>query len=87
LSLKELAAETGLSDAALLFSESNTRFLVEVPTDKADEFTRTFEGLPLSLLGTVTNNEVVQVTGQNGDTVISTNGAELKESWQAPLRY
>lgn len=87
LSLKQLATETGLSDPALLFSESNTRFLVEVPTDQVDEFTRTFEGLSLSHLGTVTNNEIVEVTGQNGNKVISTNGADLKESWQAPLRY
>ena len=47
---REAAAE---HDAALLFSESPTRFLLEVRPAHVDELTRLFAGLPLGRLGMV----------------------------------
>ena len=45
---------TGIaSDAVLLFSESNTRFVVEVEPDKKQQFEAQFADLPLVPLGRV----------------------------------
>ena len=56
LDLSPLRTSSGLKEAAvLLFSESNTRFLVEVPPENGSAFESLFSGLPLSQLGCVTD--------------------------------
>ena len=52
VSLAPLAVEGDhLDDATRLFSESNTRFLVEVPQAKRDEFLKICSGTPLAEIG------------------------------------
>lgn len=88
ISLEELSESSGLShDGVLLFSESNTRFLVEVPPDSAEEFTKCFDGLPLFSLGRVTESDRVQITGTAGKLVIDSPWRDLKSSWQEPLAW
>ena len=69
-----------------LFSESNTRFLVEVPEDKASEFEACFEGLTVSRIGSVTNDGVCKVV-DGETTLIESEITALKEAWQKPLRW
>ena len=75
-----------LHPATLLFSESNTRFLCEVAADEAAELERAFAGLPLSKIGSVSDEPrlVIQSSGTN---VVDADILELKEAWQAPLRW
>jgi phosphoribosylformylglycinamidine synthase len=74
--------ETAPSDAALLFSESATRFLVEVRPDRAAEFEACFAGVPLAYVGRTVREPRLRITGTVEDTVISAPLSQLKESWQ-----
>lgn len=86
LHLKALAQATGIAeDVVLLFSESNTRFVVEVAPARRESFLLCFSGLPVTELGAVTAGERVQVRGVNGNIVLDAAWASLKESWQTPL--
>jgi phosphoribosylformylglycinamidine synthase len=79
-------ASSKLSDETLLFSESNTRFLVEVPADRTADFERTLAGLPVSRLGKVTTADRL-VIRSGAKALIDAPLAELKEAWQSPLRW
>jgi len=74
-------------DDFILFSESNSRFLVEVTPDNKDEFERVMNGIGLAAIGRVTDSEVLQIYGLKGDRVVSKSLGELKEAWQKPLRW
>lgn len=52
-------------DACLLFSESNTRFLCEVPPDAREAFERALEGVPHAVVGQVTSGTRLQIHGTN----------------------
>jgi phosphoribosylformylglycinamidine synthase subunit PurSL len=88
----ELAAvsHTAASDphtaAVLLFSESNTRFLCEVPAEHAAAFEAKLAGVPLGRLGEVTATEDLQVT-HDGHPVIIVGLDRLKAAWQSPLNW
>ena len=88
LNLAPLAAHTGLADdAVLLFSESNSRFLVEVPAGQWSQFADFFAGLPLVELGKVTSGANVVIRGVSGQAVVDTPWADLKQSWKEPLAW
>jgi len=50
-------------DACLLFSESNTRFLCEVPPEQREAFERALAGVPHAVVGQVTSGTRLQVAG------------------------
>jgi phosphoribosylformylglycinamidine synthase subunit PurSL len=69
-----------------LFSESNTRFLCEVAAADRGAFEQTFNSLPLAHIGVVTDDKRLRII--DGDkTIIAAEIGELKETWQAPLRF
>jgi len=79
-------------DAALLFSESNSRFLCEVPPERKEKFERTLGDIPHSVIGEVTGEsmfEIVSATCPDGaaTSVVRADIAALKEAWQKPLRW
>jgi phosphoribosylformylglycinamidine synthase len=74
-------------DDYVLFSESNTRFLVEVaPKDRRD-FERMMVGVEFATVGEVSSKGRFEVYGLNEKMVLSASIAELKEAWQRPLRW
>jgi len=74
-------------DDYVLFSESNTRFLVEVaPADK-QRFEDMMTGADFAAIGEVTDKGRLEVYGLNGQLVLSALVGELKEAWQKPLRW
>ncbi|QEG00557.1 Phosphoribosylformylglycinamidine synthase subunit PurL [Stieleria maiorica] len=83
----EISAE-GLSDTSLLFSESNSRFLVELPVDLVDQFTPIFyaHGVQAARVGTITENGKLTVT-RSGATVLDIEIAAAKDAWQKPLDW
>ncbi|MEC9352284.1 MAG: AIR synthase-related protein, partial [Planctomycetota bacterium] len=74
-------------ESELLFSESNCRYLVEVTPENLDEFLACFDGLPVAQVGETGATEVLEVTGQDGKTVLSESLAELKSAWKEPLIF
>jgi phosphoribosylformylglycinamidine (FGAM) synthase-like enzyme len=73
-------------ESILLYSESNTRFLVEVPPAKQLAFEKTLQGIPHAHIGEVTETGCLQIAGKNG-LLVDANLADLKEAWQKPLRW
>jgi phosphoribosylformylglycinamidine synthase len=71
----------------VLFSESNTRFLVEVSKDKKQQFEKIMKDVALSVIGEVNADEKFRVYGLSGQQLIATPIDALKEAWQRPLRW
>ncbi len=69
-------------DVVKLFSESNSRFIVEVEPINAPGFESLMSGLPLRKIGHVTEEKTVKF----GDT-FAVGVAELKAAWQTPLNW
>ncbi|MGB2878528.1 MAG: AIR synthase-related protein, partial [Dehalococcoidales bacterium] len=71
----------------ILFAESNARFLVEVASQNKAEFEGVMKGITESVIGQVTDAEMLEIYGLKGDRVVSKSLGELKEAWQSPLRW
>jgi phosphoribosylformylglycinamidine synthase len=88
LELSQLAKHSGLTDpASLLFSESTTRFLIEVEPAQVSRIEEVFAGLPFTRLGQVVSSGRVRATWENGQVLLDQGCAELKEAWQSPLAW
>ena len=90
LDLQPLAKSSGLSDiAVLLFSESNSRFVLEVPAaaQASVEALCRAASVPCTKLGEVTSANRVQIRGTAGSLVIDSALDELKQSWKQPLAW
>jgi phosphoribosylformylglycinamidine synthase len=88
LDLTSLRKAAGIDDVAvLLFSESNTRFLVEVPTANRGEFESLLSELPMSLVGRVTDHDRFVVTDGEDRPLIDSSLADLKLAWKSPLAW
>jgi phosphoribosylformylglycinamidine (FGAM) synthase-like enzyme len=82
-------------DLVILFSESPTRFLIEVSPLHLDQVEELFRGLPLGRLGQVTGITVdaeggsprLTVDGLDRRVVIDASVADLKAVWQRPLSW
>jgi phosphoribosylformylglycinamidine synthase len=81
------ALPAGLSDAVALFSESTTRFVVEVRPGQEADLRACLADVPLLRLGTTVKEQRLRVVGASGAWVVWTQLAELKEAWQKPLRW
>jgi phosphoribosylformylglycinamidine synthase len=86
INLKNVPSEC-CSDDKILFSESNSRFVVEVcRSDKAD-FERRLKGNVYAQIGRLTRMKKIIIHGLSSGIVIKASLDELKEAWQAPLRW
>lgn len=75
-----------LSDDARLFSESPSRFVIEVEPEQEADFGTMFAGLPLYRIGVTVAEQRLRIAGANGEWLIWAKLSELKEAWQKPLR-
>jgi phosphoribosylformylglycinamidine synthase len=75
-------------DEVLLFSESQTRFLVEVTPGNAAALEKLFENeAPLRRVGQTVKEPRLRVAGAGGEWVVWAALADLKGAWQKPLRW
>jgi phosphoribosylformylglycinamidine synthase subunit PurSL len=72
-------------DAILLFSETPSRFLVEVRPGDSEAFGSLMEGVELRLLGFVTAEPVLAIEGLHGDEALRLPIAALKAAWQSSV--
>jgi len=91
----------GCADVALLFSESNTRFLVEVPQDSMTQFEKLLGDVPHEVIGEVQSPPRLQIFGPKPQGSADLKHADptadvllvdadihaLKSAWQQPLRW
>jgi len=74
-------------DDVVLFSESNSRFLAEVPEALAAAFESQMSGVPCARIGTVTETPLFTVVGRDGKSLIEAEIQALREAWIRPLDW
>ena len=72
------------SDEVLLFSESNTRFIVEVSDEK--KFLKLMGKTPAWKLGNITRDNSFRVYNNAGRLIINTDIETLRSSWQGTFK-
>ncbi len=65
-----------------IFSESNSRYIVEVETDKYDEFAKLMLNLPFGQIAKVTEAQKLVIKDQKARKVIDAEIKSLKQAWQ-----
>ncbi|MCW4055775.1 MAG: AIR synthase-related protein, partial [Candidatus Bathyarchaeota archaeon] len=80
-----LNAENTKRNDFLLFSESNSRFLVEVPSNRADRFESITKDAPRALVGDVTEEQRFLVYGLKGERIVDIQLNELMNAWKRGL--
>jgi phosphoribosylformylglycinamidine synthase subunit PurSL len=71
----------------MLFSESPTRFLLEIVPKDMEMVLSLFEGLTCSPIGAVEEKPRLNVIGNSAKSLIDAPLSALKDAWQAPLRW
>jgi phosphoribosylformylglycinamidine synthase len=71
----------------ILFSESNSRFLVEVEKSKQEEFERIMGGNVFAKIGEVTADKKLVIIGLNGKPVVEEDVLELKRVWKSTFDW
>jgi len=72
---------------AQLFSESNSRYIVEVEPQNYGSFAKMMLNLPFGQIGKVIQERQLVIKAQNGKTVIKADLDSLKNAWQKPLKW
>jgi phosphoribosylformylglycinamidine synthase len=70
----------------VLFSESNSRFLVEVNRRQKERFEELMKNCVCAEVGTVTESPLFEVYGLNEEKLIKAELTALRERWQNALR-
>ena len=73
-------------DATRLFSESCSRFLVEVAEGSAPAFERALAGLPCAHVGRVVSPARMVVRGTRGSTIADVDVEELRRAHRGTFR-
>lgn len=84
--LDTVAVRGSLTPTEILFSESNSRFLVEVRPEVAEEFESALAGSICAAVGTVTDDAVLRITA-NGADILSENISTLRACWKRTLAW
>ncbi|HLC79163.1 MAG TPA: phosphoribosylformylglycinamidine synthase subunit PurL [archaeon] len=71
----------------ILFSESPSRFIVEVDISQKKKFEDAMKGVVFSQIGTVTKNGKLQITGLAGTKIIDEQISTLKAAWKKTLGW
>jgi phosphoribosylformylglycinamidine synthase len=86
LNLRDVSrARNMLRNDYLLFSESNSRFLVEVSKRNQEDFETLMKGNPHSLIGMVRKEEFLCAHGLDNRRVVNADLVELRNAWKRTL--
>lgn len=83
------AIKTGekMTLAETVFSESNTRFIVEVNPQNSKEFEKIFKGHVFSKIGTITDDKNLLLVSEKSKISIKENIKNLQKAWQKTLQW
>jgi phosphoribosylformylglycinamidine synthase len=87
LRLESVPREGSIEDLAVLFSESNARYLIEVRPGDVGEVLAILGGVPAAEVGETVSYGILRVLGIQGRTVLAESLDELKASWKRPLDF
>ena len=82
LDLRKAPSKTLVRSDFVLFSESNSRFLVEVAGQDKYAFENLMKSKACAEIGKVTQDEKLLIHGLNGKVVVDASLAELRRSWK-----
>ncbi|MCO5171292.1 MAG: phosphoribosylformylglycinamidine synthase subunit PurL [Planctomycetes bacterium] len=85
LDLEAVPHEGGADDLTLLFSESPTRLLLEVPPGATTRLEAALAGVPFARVGTTEPTGRLRVRGRGGATLLDESLTELQAVWREPL--
>ncbi len=85
IDLKKLPVNAVKRNDFALFSESNSRFLVEVAQKDKETFEKIMKGKICAQIGKVTKNSNLTIRGLNGSTVVDAPVADLRTNWKKTL--
>jgi len=86
INLQKIPGKNIARNDVLLFSETNSRFIVSVSPENKDEFEKIMEGIVYSLIGQVITDKRLKIKGLNGKLILDDDISELKDSWKSTLR-
>jgi phosphoribosylformylglycinamidine synthase len=84
--LQDVPHEKSMLNCEILFSESASRFLVEVEKSRKDEFECLLNGIPHGLIGCVAANREMFVYGINNKEVVNITVDGLNEAWTGTFK-
>jgi len=85
LNLRKVPRKAANRNDFVLFSESNSRFLVEVSEKVKEEFEALMKGIVYTEVGKVTRNPRLCIYGLDGEVVVNTSLSDLLASWKRTL--
>jgi phosphoribosylformylglycinamidine synthase II len=83
MNLARVSAQNLERNDVALFSESNSRFLVEVSQRSKENFENLMRGTAFSSIGRVTKSTDLRIRGLIGEIVIDASLHDLTQSWKA----
>ena len=84
--LSTYRASNFVDASVALFSESNSRLLIEVPESQCKTFESLMSGLPVERIGSVTESPKVRVTCDS-QVLIDVDWDQLRDVWRSPLDF
>lgn len=73
-------------DDFILFSESQSRFVVSIRKKDLEAFTALFRSIPFGVLGKTTKDKRFRIKGLQGKIIIDLPVNRLIEAWQSPFK-
>jgi phosphoribosylformylglycinamidine synthase subunit PurSL len=73
-------------DDYLLFSESQSRFVLTIRKEHQEQVGRLFKQIPHGIVGKVTKELRLRIQGIYGTSIIDSDVMHLKEAWLAPFK-
>ncbi|MBU2258913.1 MAG: phosphoribosylformylglycinamidine synthase, partial [Candidatus Omnitrophica bacterium] len=71
----------------ILFSQSNSRFIVEIRKKDQKAFEKMISKVPFGLIGCISRDKDLKVRGLDGKICLKAKINELKNAWQKPMRW
>jgi phosphoribosylformylglycinamidine synthase len=85
IALARAPAEADAADDALLFSESNSRFVVTVAPENAAALEKIFTGLPCARVGAAGGAPELRILGKNGRPLVQADLDSLRKAFKETL--
>ena len=86
LDLTAVPQEGCSREEEILFSESASRILLEVPADRAAELEKILAGFPVARIGTWEKEPIFRVKGLSGQPLLEVPIHRLREAWEGPFK-
>ncbi|MGQ9515277.1 MAG: phosphoribosylformylglycinamidine synthase subunit PurL [Thermoproteota archaeon] len=85
IDLKKVPVADVRRDDQILFSESNSRFLLEVSRERVEDFHRIMKGVTFEVIGYVVEKKTLSVRGLRGKKLFEVGTEDLERAWKKGL--